>query len=42
MHTKLYPHSQTNKKNMESAQAMVLGNCRVTIAEIAARLGIDL
>jgi hypothetical protein len=26
---------------MERAQAMILGNCRVTIAEIAARMGIN-
>jgi hypothetical protein len=32
-----HPHPQANK-NMESAQAMILGNCKVTIAKIAARL----
>jgi hypothetical protein len=35
------PSTSTNEKNMESAQAMILGNWRVSIAEIAARLGIN-
>jgi hypothetical protein len=34
------PHSKT-KKNIGAAQAMILRNCTVTIAEIAARLGIN-
>jgi hypothetical protein len=33
-----HPHPQMNKT---CAQAAILGNCRVTIAEIAARLGIN-
>jgi hypothetical protein len=32
-----HPHPQT----VERAQAMIHGNCRVTIAETAARLGIN-
>jgi hypothetical protein len=34
------PSTSTNEQNMERAQAMILGNCKVTIAEITARLGI--
>jgi hypothetical protein len=30
-----------NKQNMKCAQAVIVGNCRVTNVEIAARLGID-
>jgi hypothetical protein len=31
----------TNEQNMEHVQALILGNCRVTVADIAARLGIS-
>jgi hypothetical protein len=36
----VHPHPQT-KKNLERAQSVVLGNRRITIAEIAARLAIN-
>jgi hypothetical protein len=32
------PSTSTNEQNMKRAQAMILGNCRVTTVEIAARL----
>jgi hypothetical protein len=30
-----------HKQNIKHAQAVILGNCRVIITEIAARLGIN-
>jgi hypothetical protein len=33
--------TSTNKQNMKFAQAMILGNCRVSIVEIAASLGVN-
>jgi hypothetical protein len=36
-----YLSTSTNEQNMERDQAMILGNCSVTITEIAARLGIN-
>jgi hypothetical protein len=35
------PSTPTDEQNMERAEAMTLGNCRVTIAEIAAILDIN-
>jgi hypothetical protein len=36
-----HPSTSTNEQNMKRAQAKILGNCRVTTAEIAAILGIN-
>jgi hypothetical protein len=35
------PSTTTNEQNIECAQAMILENCTVTIAEITARLAIN-
>jgi hypothetical protein len=35
------PSTSINEQHMEHAQAMILGNCKVTVVEIAARLGIN-
>jgi hypothetical protein len=35
------PCTSTNEKDMERAQAVILGNCRATTAETAARLSIN-
>jgi hypothetical protein len=36
-----HPSASANEQNIECVQAIILGNCWVTVAESAARLGIN-